>query len=179
MSTEGGQEPSDAAESASRACVMIVTGMPEAGRAAVLGTRSGAFVAARMHPGRATTASPLVRKVRVRFVDCGDERLERRYTKTRRPHPLAGDRPSVDGIRRERQVVFAVRDHIDLVIDTSALTAADLKRPADWALSARHRGLARFCHILRLSPRRPDRDRPAPAVRRRRLSRIRPSRGNR
>ena len=53
---------------------------------------------------------------------------ERRYTETRRPHPLAGDRSIMDGIRRERQVVSALRDRADLVIDTSALTAADLKR---------------------------------------------------
>ena len=56
------------------------------------------------------------------FVDCDDERLARRYTETRRPHPLAGDRPIIDGIRREREVVFPLRDHADLVIDTSALT---------------------------------------------------------
>lgn len=64
----------------------------------------------------------------VLFVDCDDERLERRYTETRRPHPLAGDHPIVDGIRRERRAVSALRDRADLVIDTSALTTTDLKR---------------------------------------------------
>ena len=34
----------------------------------------------------------------------------------------------MDGIRVERQVVPALRDSADLVIDTSVLTAADLKR---------------------------------------------------
>jgi UPF0042 nucleotide-binding protein len=65
---------------------------------------------------------------RVVFLDCDDERLRRRYTETRRRHPLAGDRPVIDGIRLERQRVSALRDQADLVIDTSALTAADLKR---------------------------------------------------
>jgi UPF0042 nucleotide-binding protein len=34
----------------------------------------------------------------------------------------------MDGIRREREVVSPLRDHADLLIDTSALTATDLKR---------------------------------------------------
>ncbi len=68
------------------------------------------------------------RELKVLFIDCDDERLERRYTETRRPHPLAGDRPVIDGIRLERQVVSALRDRADLVIDTSHLTAVELKR---------------------------------------------------
>jgi RNase adapter protein RapZ len=68
------------------------------------------------------------RQLEVLFVDCDDERLERRYTETRRPHPLAGDRPVMDGIRLERRVVSPLRDRADLVIDTSNLTVAELKR---------------------------------------------------
>jgi RNase adapter protein RapZ len=68
------------------------------------------------------------RDLKVLFIDCDDERLGERYTETRRPHPLAGDRPVMDGIRLERRVVSALRDRADLVIDTSHLTAADLKR---------------------------------------------------
>ncbi len=68
------------------------------------------------------------RELKVLFIDCDDEPLQRRYTETRRPHPLAGDRPVTDGIRLERRVVSALRDRADLVIDTSNLSAADLKR---------------------------------------------------
>jgi RNase adapter protein RapZ len=68
------------------------------------------------------------RELEVLFIDCDDERLERRYTETRRPHPLAGDRPVMDGIRLERRLVSALRDRADLVLDTSNLTVADLKR---------------------------------------------------
>jgi UPF0042 nucleotide-binding protein len=68
------------------------------------------------------------RDLDVLFLDCDDEQLERRYTETRRPHPLAGDRPVIDGIRLERRVVSALRDRAHLVIDTSNLTAAELKR---------------------------------------------------
>lgn len=68
------------------------------------------------------------RELSVLFLDCDDERLERRYTETRRPHPFAGDRPVMDRIRAERRVISALRARADLVIDTSDLTAAELKR---------------------------------------------------
>ena len=45
-----------------------------------------------------------------------------------RRHPLAAEHPVADGIRLERQRVWPLRDRADLVIDTSSLTAADLKR---------------------------------------------------
>ncbi len=78
------------------------------------------------------------RELKVLFIDCDDEPLQRRYTESRRPHPLAGDRPVTDGIRLERQVVSALRDRADLVIDTSNLSAAELKRllTGHFALSA-------------------------------------------
>ena len=66
--------------------------------------------------------------LRVVFLDCEDELLRRRYTETRRRHPLAGDRQVIDGIRLERERVSPLRERADLVIDTSALTAADLRR---------------------------------------------------
>jgi RNase adapter protein RapZ len=62
------------------------------------------------------------------FLDCDDDRLERRFTETRRRHPLALERPVADGIRLERQRVWPLRDRADLVIDTSNLTPGDLKR---------------------------------------------------
>jgi len=68
------------------------------------------------------------RELKVLFIDCDDEPLQRRYTESRRPHPLAGDRPVTDGIRLERRVVSALRDRADLVIDTTNLNAAELKR---------------------------------------------------
>jgi len=66
--------------------------------------------------------------VRLVFLDCEDEVLRRRFTETRRRHPLALDRPVVDGIVRERQLISPLRDRADWVIDTSGLAIADLKR---------------------------------------------------
>jgi UPF0042 nucleotide-binding protein len=66
--------------------------------------------------------------LKVVFLDCEDDRLVRRYTETRRRHPLAGDRPVLDGIHLERLRVSPLRDRADLVIDTTSLNPGDLKR---------------------------------------------------
>lgn len=61
------------------------------------------------------------------FVDCEDEVLGRRYTETRRRHPLAEGRPLADGIAAERRLVAPLRERADLMIDTSSLTPADFR----------------------------------------------------
>ncbi len=66
--------------------------------------------------------------VKLLFLDCDDEVLARRFTQTRRRHPLAEDRPLIDGIRHEREVVAPLRAHADLVIDTSILSVPELRR---------------------------------------------------
>jgi UPF0042 nucleotide-binding protein len=69
-----------------------------------------------------------VADVRLLFLDCDDEVLRRRFSETRRRHPLAFDRSVEDGIAHERQILASVRELADHVIDTTALTPADLKR---------------------------------------------------
>lgn len=77
--------------------------------------------------------------VNVLFVDCEDEVLRRRFTETRRRHPLAADRPVVDGIVAERSLIHVLRDRADLILDTSSFAQADLKRvvQAHFALDAK------------------------------------------
>lgn len=60
------------------------------------------------------------------FLDCDGEVLGRRFTETRRRHPLALDRPVSDGIAAERRLVAPLRARADLIVDTSSLTLADL-----------------------------------------------------
>jgi len=67
-------------------------------------------------------------EVKLVYLDCADEALRRRFTETRRRHPLALDRPVSDGIRQDRQLLAPLREHADLVIDTTDLTIADLRR---------------------------------------------------
>src|SRR5262249_7468944 len=62
------------------------------------------------------------------FLDCDSDVLQRRYTESRRPHPLAPDRPLLDAIAEERRQVRWVRDSADLVIDTSTLSPHQFKQ---------------------------------------------------
>jgi UPF0042 nucleotide-binding protein len=57
------------------------------------------------------------------FLDCSGTELERRYSETRRRHPLAPDRPAGDGIARERELLRPLRDWANRLIDTTSLTA--------------------------------------------------------
>ncbi|HEY0835197.1 MAG TPA: RNase adapter RapZ [Azospirillum sp.] len=68
--------------------------------------------------------------VRLLFLDCGDEVLQRRFTETRRRHPLATDRPVPDGIQRERLLLGPLRERADVTIDTTQLSIHDLRRLA-------------------------------------------------
>jgi UPF0042 nucleotide-binding protein len=74
--------------------------------------------------------------VRLLFLDSDDETLRRRFTETRRRHPMAPDRPVSDGIAQERRLMFPLQQVADLVIDTSDRTIGDFK-----ALLARQLGL--------------------------------------
>jgi UPF0042 nucleotide-binding protein len=62
------------------------------------------------------------------FLDSEDDVLRRRFTETRRRHPLAQERPVNDGIAMERRLVAPLLDEADLTIDTSSLTVPDLRR---------------------------------------------------
>lgn len=53
------------------------------------------------------------------FLEASDEALVRRFSETRRPHPLAPDQPAIAGIRRERELLAGLRPRADLVFDTS------------------------------------------------------------
>ena len=60
------------------------------------------------------------------FLDCAGGELERRYSETRRRHPLAPDRPASDGIARERELLAPLREWANRLIDTTNMRANDL-----------------------------------------------------
>ena len=65
----------------------------------------------------------------VLFLDASDESLVRRYSETRRRHPLSGSAGTVEeGIAAERQALAGLRAVADEVVDTSSLNVHDLKR---------------------------------------------------
>ncbi len=61
------------------------------------------------------------------FLEASDEELVRRFENVRRPHPLQGDGRLVDGIARERELLFDLRGEADLVVDTSDLNVHELR----------------------------------------------------
>ena len=67
-------------------------------------------------------------RVEVLFLDATDEALIRRFSETRRRHPLAPAGTIEDGIRRERDALADLREIADQVIDTTPLNVHDLKR---------------------------------------------------
>jgi RNase adapter protein RapZ len=80
-------------------------------------------------------------KHRVLFLDAGEQTLLTRYKETRRRHPLAPTGSVTDGIARERELLLPLRGRADVVIDTSGLTAAMLRRKlADELLPTRTPG---------------------------------------
>lgn len=63
------------------------------------------------------------------FLDASDQTLVRRFSETRRPHPVGrGSTPLIDGIRRERAALGEVKKLADRIIDTTDYTVHDLRQ---------------------------------------------------
>jgi UPF0042 nucleotide-binding protein len=67
-------------------------------------------------------------QVEVLFLDSSDDSLIRRFSETRRRHPLAPTGTVAEGIKAEREELKDLRELADQVIDSSALNVHDLKR---------------------------------------------------
>ena len=78
------------------------------------------------------TVIPALKKkdpsAQVLFLDAEDEVLRRRFSETRRKHPLAQDRQVRDGILQEREILANLKKHADLVMDSSEFSIPDLRR---------------------------------------------------
>lgn len=61
------------------------------------------------------------------FLEASEEVLLRRYSQTRRHHPLAGEKSLLEGIRAEREQLKGLRGIADKVIDTSHYNVHELK----------------------------------------------------
>ncbi|HEY6011758.1 MAG TPA: RNase adapter RapZ [Nitrospirota bacterium] len=72
------------------------------------------------------------------FLDASDQTIVRRFSETRRPHPLArGTTPLLDGIRMERSALAEVRKLADRIIETSDYTVHDLRQTIERLYSER------------------------------------------
>jgi RNase adapter protein RapZ len=86
------------------------------------------------NPDFASGFPPILARVRERvpgarllFLDASEESLIRRFSETRRPHPLSVDRPLLTALRNERELLEDVRALADVVVDTSAMTVHELR----------------------------------------------------
>lgn len=66
-------------------------------------------------------------EVTLLFLESSDEVLVRRFSETRRPHPLATDRPVSEGIRRERELLAPLRERADMVFDSSQWSVHEIR----------------------------------------------------
>lgn len=73
---------------------------------------------------------------RLLFLDASDEVIVRRQAHVRRPHPLQGDGPLLDGVRREREMLSDLRALADVVIDTDRLHVHQLAERVAHAFGA-------------------------------------------
>ncbi|HMK36361.1 MAG TPA: RNase adapter RapZ [Desulfomonilaceae bacterium] len=62
------------------------------------------------------------------FLDARDEVLVRRYSQTRRQHPMAPSGNVIDGIKRERKELSEIKQKAEWVIDTSDMTVHQLRQ---------------------------------------------------
>jgi RNase adapter protein RapZ len=62
------------------------------------------------------------------FLEASHNALVRRFSETRRPHPLAPNRPVSEGIRDERSRLNVIRDLADEIVDTSDMTVHELRQ---------------------------------------------------
>jgi UPF0042 nucleotide-binding protein len=86
------------------------------------------------NPGFAVRFPEILARLRARvpgtrllFLDASEESLIRRFSETRRPHPLAGKVSLLEALRRERAMLEEVRAVADVVVDTSAMTVHELR----------------------------------------------------
>jgi RNase adapter protein RapZ len=66
-------------------------------------------------------------EVTLLFLESSDEVLVRRFSETRRPHPLATDKPVIEGIRRERELLAVLRERADMVFDSSQWSVHEIR----------------------------------------------------
>jgi len=67
-------------------------------------------------------------EIRLLFLDAADAPILRRFSETRRPHPLGVTRSVSEGVAEERRLLLPIRSLADQVVDTSRLTVHELRK---------------------------------------------------
>ena len=95
--------------------------------AIVVDVREGGFLSSFPNIFRQLRKMPRLNPVLI-FLEASHAALVRRFSETRRPHPLAPDRSVVEGIRDERTRLNVIRDMADEIVDTSDMTVHELRQ---------------------------------------------------
>ncbi len=78
-------------------------------------------------------------RTRIIFLEASNSVLVRRYSETRRIHPVTGNSPTIEDFERERELLKEIRDVADFIIDTSNMKTAKLKNELISVLSKENR----------------------------------------
>jgi len=95
--------------------------------AIVVDVREGNFLSSFPKVFRTLRAMPRLNPVLI-FLEASHAALVRRFSETRRPHPLAPNRSVVEGIRDERARLNVIRELADEIVDTSDMTVHELRQ---------------------------------------------------
>jgi UPF0042 nucleotide-binding protein len=82
------------------------------------------------------------------FLEATESDLVRRFSETRRPHPLAPDRSAIEGIREERTAMRRIRRMADHILDTSQMTVHELRHVFTGVASGRAPGTQLVVTVL-------------------------------
>jgi len=82
------------------------------------------------------------------FLEADDRTLLRRFSETRRPHPLAPTRSAAEGLEEERRQLQEIRELADRIVDTSHLSVHELRRAILGLAGAKTSGPSLTVNIL-------------------------------
>ncbi|MCY3982707.1 MAG: RNase adapter RapZ [Roseovarius sp.] len=91
--------------------------------------------------GMIETIDELGSALQVLYMDCSADVLIRRFSETRRRHPLAPVERPYAGIQRELELLAPVRELADILVDTSELSPNDLRGELEWWFVSTAKGL--------------------------------------
>lgn len=127
----------------------LVEGPADPARPLALGidVRNRDFSAERLIELHATLGRRTELAADLLYLDCAADTLARRYSETRRRHPLAPDESPAEGIAREIALLEDVRHRADILIDTTDLTVHDLRAAmTGWFADERGQKMALSLH---------------------------------
>jgi UPF0042 nucleotide-binding protein len=95
--------------------------------AIVVDVREGGFLSSFPKVLRRLRTMPRLKPILI-FLEASRDALVRRFSETRRPHPLAPGRSVSEGIREERTRMAPIRRVADAIVDTSDMTVHELRQ---------------------------------------------------